>query len=595
MPVNKARKDLNRVYGSTGTQDVDTEVQDRQLLVDDAGRAITKQADAAGVVINPRKEDGHGATAALPSHVNKAQSGGAVLPAAAAAGDAEANATLVERIGARLFGWNGASWDRLRSTTANGLDTNPTDRDVRLLGRVKNLNVAGAVINPSTEETLVTRATEATAAGIRTDLGTDGAAPPAIPGTGVRGWLRAIYDKLLGTLQVDVTDEDTRILGRSKLLNAAGAVVNPRIEDGHGATAGTPTFADLVDKDARLLGRTKLLDAAGAVVNPRKEDGHGATVGAPSFVDVVDEDARLLGRAKVLDVAGAVVNPRKEDGHGATAGAPTFVDHIDRDARLLGRVKVLDEDGVVIDPRQVVDLDGDTAISPRRENGHGSTPAAPTFADIVDEDTRILGRTKLLDSAGAVIDPATRQAVEAITTALAQLAKLEDAAHASGDAGIMSLGIRKDVAVALAAEGDYHAFLLDALGRVHSRNVPDRPSMGAGRTSVIAFLDSQTADALLHTVTAGKKLYVTNIIFGMVNTSTGSNGRVLLRDGTTAAGTGKLPFLSPPAGAGVLSSAVGNVTTPMALAEPAEFTTGIFVDILAGTVTYSVCIIGYEE
>lgn len=32
--------------------------------------------------------------------------------------------------------------------------------------------------------------------------GTDGASPPAIPGTGIRGWLRSIYDKLAGTLQV---------------------------------------------------------------------------------------------------------------------------------------------------------------------------------------------------------------------------------------------------------------------------------------------------------------------------------------------------------------------------------------------------------
>lgn len=36
-----------------------------------------------------------------------------------------------------------------------------------------------------------------------TSLGTDGATPPSIPGTGVRGWLRATYDRLGGTLLVD--------------------------------------------------------------------------------------------------------------------------------------------------------------------------------------------------------------------------------------------------------------------------------------------------------------------------------------------------------------------------------------------------------
>ncbi|MBZ5700258.1 MAG: hypothetical protein LAN84_00265 [Acidobacteriia bacterium] len=35
-------------------------------------------------------------------------------------------------------------------------------------------------------------------------LGTDGAAPPSIPGTGIRGWLRSIYDKLAGTLSQNV-------------------------------------------------------------------------------------------------------------------------------------------------------------------------------------------------------------------------------------------------------------------------------------------------------------------------------------------------------------------------------------------------------
>lgn len=50
-------------------------------------------------------------------------------------------------------------------------------------------------------------ATEASAAGIRTDLGTDGSTPPAVlgTGTGVRGWLRSIYEKLIGTLAVTGT------------------------------------------------------------------------------------------------------------------------------------------------------------------------------------------------------------------------------------------------------------------------------------------------------------------------------------------------------------------------------------------------------
>lgn len=49
--------------------------------------------------------------------------------------------------------------------------------------------------------------TEATLAGVRTDLGTDGTTPPAVlgAGTGVRGWLRSIYEKLTGSIAVTGT------------------------------------------------------------------------------------------------------------------------------------------------------------------------------------------------------------------------------------------------------------------------------------------------------------------------------------------------------------------------------------------------------
>jgi hypothetical protein len=45
-----------------------------------------------------------------------------------------------------------------------------------------------------------------TGAATEASLGTDGAAPPAIPGTGIRGWLRSIYDALKATLIVSVSN-----------------------------------------------------------------------------------------------------------------------------------------------------------------------------------------------------------------------------------------------------------------------------------------------------------------------------------------------------------------------------------------------------
>lgn len=46
------------------------------------------------------------------------------------------------------------------------------------------------------------------------------------------------------------------------------------------------------------------------------------------------------------------------------------------------------------------------------------------------------------------------------------LPKAEDAAHATGDLGIMALGVRKDTAVSLGADGDYQPPIFDADGKL---------------------------------------------------------------------------------------------------------------------------------
>lgn len=50
----------------------------------------------------------------------------------------------------------------------------------------------------------------------------------------------------------------------------------------------------------------------------------------------------------------------------------------------------------------------------------------------------------------------------------ASLTKAEDAVHASGDLGVMMLGVRKDTATGLESnDGDYGPFLIDSQGRLH--------------------------------------------------------------------------------------------------------------------------------
>ena len=60
------------------------------------------------------------------------------LPAAASLGDAELNTNAVPSVGSRLMGFNGTTWDRLRSDITNGLDVDVT----RVSGTV---TVAGTV------------------------------------------------------------------------------------------------------------------------------------------------------------------------------------------------------------------------------------------------------------------------------------------------------------------------------------------------------------------------------------------------------------------------------------------------------------------
>jgi hypothetical protein len=52
-------------------------------------------------------------------------------------------------------------------------------------------------------------------------------------------------------------------------------------------------------------------------------------------------------------------------------------------------------------------------------------------------------------------------------TAATNLGKAEDAIHASGDVGVMSLAVRQDTLAALAANGDYIPITTDSLGRVN--------------------------------------------------------------------------------------------------------------------------------
>jgi hypothetical protein len=80
-------------------------------------------------------------------------------------------------------------------------------------------------------------------------LGTDGAAPPAIAGTGIRGWLRAIYQELAGVISVAVSNFPA--LQSAASSSETGTIFN-------GTTALTPKFAKI---NASGLGTNNVLAA----------------------------------------------------------------------------------------------------------------------------------------------------------------------------------------------------------------------------------------------------------------------------------------------------------------------------------------------
>lgn len=95
----------------------------------------------------------------------------------------------------------------------------------------------------------------ATATGVQavtTSLGADGSSPPTISGTGVRGWLRGIYEKLAGTLTVSgtvtVANPTAAGLSNAELRAQAVAVTGSlnTTQTGVGTAANNPFFESIV-------------------------------------------------------------------------------------------------------------------------------------------------------------------------------------------------------------------------------------------------------------------------------------------------------------------------------------------------------------
>jgi hypothetical protein len=119
-----------------------------------------------------------------------------------------------------------------------------------------------------------------------------------------------------------------------------------------------------------------------------------------------------------------------------------------------------------------------------------------------------------------------------------------------------------------------------------------RLSQSFGRDHINANIITQTASALVYTVTNDKIFFLTGLIISMVNTDDSNDGILLIKDGTTDAGNTIIPLNTG------LATASNNAQLFLNMSfstEPIPFSTGIFADLTSGTVTLSMTIVGYEE
>ncbi len=100
------------------------------------------------------------------------------------------------------------------------------------------------------------------------------------------------------------------------------------------------------------------------------------------------------------------------------------------------------------------------------------------------------------------LDHVAHHNVDAVVpgTGAANLGKAEDAAHASGDVGVVALAVRRDTAASSSGtDGDYSTLNVNALGRLHTTGVIESSALpsGAATEATLANVATQTTAAAI--------------------------------------------------------------------------------------------------
>jgi hypothetical protein len=169
------------------------------------------------------------------------------------------------------------------------------------------------------------------------------------------------------------------------------------------------------------------------------------------------------------------------------------------------------------------------------DDGANVALGATTDAAITNPSTdgTLIGYTRGVLTHLATVITSLASILTKLTAGAASMVKLEDDAHASGDAGVPALAVRRDTAaVGSGADGDYSTVNVDSAGRLRTLAKRD-PTDALSLVHMAAAAASQVVKGSAGTL---------HSIVGSI--ASGEDGYIQVHDATSAPGGGAVPELS---------------------------------------------------
>lgn len=179
-----------------------------------------------------------------------------------------------------------------------------------------------------------------------------------------------------------------------------------------------------------------------------------------------------------------------------TAGSGTTIATDDEAGVHYQKVKLISSADAVTAPlsraEDAAHVSGDhgiVALGVRRDTAAASSGTDGDYEPFSTDSTGRLRVSTLPANSGVDIGDIDVLTCGTITpgTAATSLGKAEDAAHATGDVGILALGVRRDTAAASSGtDGDYEPFSTDSTGRLRVAALPANSGVDIGDVDVLS-------------------------------------------------------------------------------------------------------------